>query len=113
MLRKYDALFILPVTLTDDDMEKAMQKVREIISGLNGTPSNMKILGKRTFARLMKKHDNGQYVKMQIDIEPDSIDALLAKLKLNEDVFRVQILRGEESPVPAAETAPEKENDNG
>ena len=113
MLRKYNALFILPATLSDEDVEKAMQNVTEAIARLNGTASNVHVLGKHTFARPLKSHETGHYAKMQIDIEPGNIDALLAKLKLNEDVFRVQVLRDEEDSAPVADAEPNKEKDNG
>jgi len=119
MLRKYNALFILPATFGDDDVEKVMKTVEETVAQFNGRVPQMRMLGKRPFARPLKKHETGFYAKMQIEIEPGSIDALLAKLKLNEDVFRVQILRDESpavqvtKPVQAAEPVQNEEENNG
>lgn len=109
MLRKYDGLFILPAKLSDDGAEKAMETVKETVAKLGGTAHDTNILGKRHFARPLKKQETGYYVKMQMDIEPESIDALLARLKLNENVFRVQILRADATVAPVA--APEEEEE--
>jgi small subunit ribosomal protein S6 len=113
MSRKYNALFILPAALSDEDVQKTLQNVQESVSKLNGTATNVDVLGKRMFARPLQKQDTGHYVKMQIDIAPESIDALIARVKLNENVFRMQILRDEGFIPTARPTAPDLEADNG
>ena len=50
------------------------------------------VLGKRTFARPMQKRDNGVYVKIRFELDPNQVAALLGRYHLAEDVFRVQIL---------------------
>ena len=49
-------------------------------------------LGKRAFARPMKKRDNGVYVKVRFELDPLKIKELVARYRLVEEVFRVQFL---------------------
>lgn len=112
-MKKYNALFILPAALSDEDVQKTLQNVQESISKLQGTATNVDVLGKRMFARPLKKQDMGHYVKMQIEIAPGSIDALIARVKLNENVFRMQILRDEGFVPMARPPAPDPEAYNG
>jgi small subunit ribosomal protein S6 len=95
-LRKYDALLILPVALDDDAIDKALERLRNEIVKLEGTVSDAKPMGRRAFARPLKKKEAGVYVTMAFELDPSRIDALIARLKLNEDLFRLQILRHEE-----------------
>lgn len=117
MVRKYDALFILPATLKEDDLDKTLKAIEDLIANLDGTASDVDILGKRSFARPTKKLDAGYYVKMKIDMDPAKLDDFRARLKLNEGVFRAQILRADEkaaaTPPAEAASAPDEEAANG
>ena len=63
-------------------------------------------LGKRPFARPMKKQDAGYYYVIDFELEGDQVTPLKERLKLNEFVFRVQIVCKEENAgVPVAVAA--------
>lgn len=111
-MRAYSALLILPSALGEAAVQKAMQQVRDEIGKLGGVAEDTETMSKRSFARPMGKHDAGHYVKLKFNFEPHNIDALLARLKLNEDIFRVQVLRGEEACEPAGAEKDEVQ-DNG
>ena len=104
-MKTYEAMFIFSGSLKDDALEKILERVRGDIGKLNGTVVNSQTMGNRSFARTMQKRDSGLYVKMTISMDPKDVDALGAKFRLNEDIFRVQIV-GEDkvkaNPPPAA-----------
>ena len=88
-------MFIFSGSLKDDALEKVLERIRGEIAKLNGTVASSQTLGNRTFARPMKKRDAGLYVKMMVSLDPKDVGALAAKLRLIEDIFRVQIVNEE------------------
>lgn len=91
-LRAYSSTIIFESTLSEEGLEKALGRVREEITKQEGTAGDGKIMGKRTFARPMKKKHDGIYVKFDFQMDPSKMDVLKQRFKLNEDIFRVQII---------------------
>ena len=105
-LNKYQAMLIFVGCTKEDVLGKFIGKVQEEIEKYKGKVTNTNVIGKRMFARPMNKHDGGVYAKLDLDLDPSTVDDLLARFKLNEDVFRVQITRVAE-PKVVAETVAE------
>ncbi len=91
-MKKYDGLYIFAGAAKDDVLEKQIDKARGEITRLSGSVLSTEILGKRTFARIMKKRDNGTYVKIRFELDPAQIKTLIGRYHLLEEIFRVQIL---------------------
>ena len=97
MLKKYDALFIFPGTTKDETLGQTVEKTTAEITRLGGTIEETDMtMGRRNFARKMHKKDNGIYVKVRFLLAAASVAELRARYRLNEDVFRVQILARDE-----------------
>jgi len=96
MIKKYEGLYIFAGSAKDDVLDKQIDKVRGEITRLSGNVLTTEVLGKRTFARPMQKRDNGVYVKIRFELDPNHITTLLGRYHLAEDVFRVQILAVDE-----------------
>jgi ribosomal protein S6 len=114
MAKKYDGMFIFDANVKDDALETILETVQGEITKVGGSIEATDVVGKRTFARPMHKRENGVYVKMRFMVDPDKIDALIARYKLSEDVFRVQFLvvdEKREAAVEAANAATEKKED--
>lgn len=92
MLTKYDGLFIFAGSMKDEALDKTLERVGSEIERLGGSIEATENLGRHTFARPMKKRENGVYVKVRFLLPPTQIAALRARYRLSEDVFRVQIL---------------------
>lgn len=90
-MKTYEALFIFPSRLRDEEIDKAVEAARQEIVKLGGQITGTKFIGKKPFARSMKKHDAGFYVRVGLWIEPSEVDALRKRYRLSENVFRVQI----------------------
>ena len=116
-LNTYEGLFIFADTLKEEELTAVMDRVEAEIARQGGSISGSKKLGRRNFARTMSKRDSGLYVRVVFELEPSKVSALQARLLLSDDVFRVQITRGDEksmsfvaapaeaTPAPATETA--------
>jgi len=96
MLKKYNALFIFPGTTKDEALDQTVEKTTAEITRLGGTVENTETMGRRNFARQMQKRDHGIYVKVRFQLAAGSIAELKARYRLNEDIFRVQILARDE-----------------
>ena len=104
-MNKYEAMVIFPEALKDAQLEEALNNVRAEIKKLGGEVESTTRLGRRAFARKLKKLDAGHYLIVTFKLGPDQVTPLLARFKLNEQVFRVQIVRAENHPVAAAAAA--------
>ena len=90
-MNKYEAMIIFPESLKD--IEEALGKVRGEIKKHGGDVESTTRLGKRVFARKMEKQDAGQYVIMTFKMPTDQVKPLMTRFKMNEEIFRVQIVR--------------------
>jgi ribosomal protein S6 len=102
-LREYEALLILPAKLDDEAVKKTMQAVSDEITTLGGSVTNYDVVGKKVFVRQLKKQNAGIYIKMHFELDSEAVKALLARLKFNADVFRIQVTSFD--PVVAAAKA--------
>ena len=91
-MKKYDALYIFVGIAKDDAVEANLEKALAEVQRIGGNVLETVQLGRRTFARPMKKRDSGAYVKVRMELDPAKVDELVKRYKLVEEVFRVQIL---------------------
>ncbi len=96
MMKKYDALYIFVNSPKDEALDKLVEKVGGEITRLGGHLIGSETLGKRNFARPMRKRDSGVYIRIRFEIAPDKITALRARYAILEEVFQVQILAVDE-----------------
>ena len=107
-MNKYEAMIIFPESLKDEALEASLEKVRGEITKLEGKVQSATRLGRRPFARRLKKQTAGHYFVVTFEFGGDKISQLQARLKLNEEIFRIQIVKQNEAqPAAAAATAGE------
>ena len=95
-MKKYDALYIFVGIAKDDALEANLEKALSEVTRLGGNVLAKDSLGKRGFARPMRKRENGVYVKVRFELDPLKVDELVNRYHLVEEVFRVQILAVDE-----------------
>lgn len=95
-MKNYDALYIFAGNAKDDVLESHIEKALAEVTRVGGQVVNKEILGKRTFAHLMHKRENGVYVLVRMALEPAKVTELVNRYKLVEEVFRVQFLAVDE-----------------
>lgn len=95
-MKKYDALYIFVGVSKDDALEANLEKALGEISRLGGNVVAQDSLGRRTFARPMKKRESGVYVKVRFELDPSKLEELVNRYHLVEEVFRVQFLAVDE-----------------
>lgn len=106
-MNKYEAMIILPESVKDSDLEAELDRAADEIKKLGGTIESKTRLGKRAFARKMGKQESGHYVIVAFSLDTEKVQPLMARYKLNENVFRVQILKATNAAGAPAATAKE------
>ena len=91
-MKKYDALYIFVNAAREDAIEPLLEKVSGDITRLGGNVLGSELLGRKTFARVMKKKEGGVYVRVRFELDPAKVAELRARYALNDEIFRVQIL---------------------
>ncbi len=91
-MKQYDGLYIFAGHAKDEVLDKMIERAQSEITRLSGTILSTEVLGRRNFARTMKKRDNGVYVRVRFELDPAQMTALVSRYHLVEDVFRVQFL---------------------
>ena len=92
-MNNYEAMFIFPETLKENALEDAVSHAKAEIKKAGGEVDSTTRLGKRAFSRMMKKQQSGFYVLVTFKMDGDKIKPLLARYKLSEEVFRVQVVK--------------------
>lgn len=107
-MNKYEAMIIFQENLKETDWDGAVDAVRAEIEKLGGKMTSSTRLGKRDFARVMQKRQSGHYGLIAFQLAGDKVAPLQARLKLDEQIFRVQVVTA-----PVAAPAPRKEANDG
>lgn len=113
-LNLYEGMYIFPEAMEEDAIDAAVKVVGKEIEKLGGVVESTARIGKRKFARQLDKQDFGYYVVMNFELEPDKVEQLRNRFKLNENILRAQIVRADEGD-PVAEQVDSNNggNDNG
>ena len=93
----YEGLFIFPETLEEAQLDQSIEAVKTEIEKLAGTLESSTRLGKRSFARPLRKKKGGIYVVVMFRLDGGQIDALKHRLKLSTNVFRAQFMQKDEA----------------
>lgn len=88
----YEGLFIFPEALSEEELDQAIDAVKNELEKLDGSLESTTRLGKRSFARPMKKKKAGIYAIIMFRIDGQKVPAFKHRLKLATNVFRSQFV---------------------
>ena len=94
-MAKYEAMFILDPSLSDDDNKATLDDVKKIIKGVKGKVENENVWGERKLAYKINKSERGFYVLFDLEIDGTSIKDMNQKLNLNKNVWRYMFVKQE------------------
>ncbi len=92
----YEGLFIFPETLDEAQLDEAVDAVRRELEKLGGTLESSTRIGKRSFARPLRKKKAGIYAVIMFRLDGQRIDDLKHRLRLATNVFRAQFTQKKE-----------------
>ncbi len=90
MSKKYEALVIFSSTVSEDGLEKAIERFAGELKTLGAEIESTEALGRRPFARVLAKRDHGLFGLVRFDAEPDAIAKMRERFRLYEETFRIQ-----------------------
>jgi small subunit ribosomal protein S6 len=87
-MRKYELMCIIQPDLDETAFNGVLDKVKGWISESGGTIDKAEVWGRRKLAYLIEKHREGQYVLLNVTMEPKATFELERNLRYQEPIIR-------------------------
>jgi small subunit ribosomal protein S6 len=87
------------------DLDKAADKIKQLISANGGKITGEDNWGKRKLAYKIKGHDMALYVFYAVDLPPESVKPIEATLNITDEVIRFLITKPDFKAIKKAEAA--------
>lgn len=91
-MNKYEILYIIDASVTDEDKEKVIASVSELVKSNGGNTSEPEKWGVRKYAYPINYKSEGFYVLMNFEADDKAPVAITAKLNINKDIVRHMIV---------------------
>lgn len=96
-MQRYELLYIIPATLTDEDVSGAETTVKNVLEKNGATIESVNRLGKFRLAYPIKKVRHGHYVLVYFTCERQSVAKIDGILRITPEVLRHLLLRADEA----------------
>jgi small subunit ribosomal protein S6 len=87
-MRKYELVCIIQPDLDETAFNGVLDKVKGWISESGGTIDKVDVWGRRKMAYIIRKQKEGQYVLLNITLNPSAASELERNLRYQESVMR-------------------------
>lgn len=91
-MKNYELLFIVDASIADEEKEKVVSGVSELISKVGGQPSEPDKWGVRKYAYPVNYKSEGYYCLINFTAEDDAIAVITNKLNINKNIVRQMIV---------------------
>ena len=91
-MKKYEGVFIVKPDMNKDDQGKIAEVIKASITKNGGKLTTSEIWGKRRLTHPIKGHKEGDFHRVEFEIDPKSISDLKQAYRLNEDIIREIII---------------------
>lgn len=88
MNRKYEAMIVLDTKGTEESVDQLVSTISREIEKSGAKLQQIDQIGKRKFPYSPRHVESGYFVNIQFEAEPTVVDAVRAKLKLNDNVYQ-------------------------
>lgn len=108
-MKEYEAVFILDERKVEDAGKAFAEEFGAFIAGQQGVMVESLAMGRRQFAREIRKRKSGLYWDFVFSLDPARAGSIRDRYRLDERVVRLQVfhyLRPEAPPPPRQEEAP-------
>jgi len=95
MIRHYETMFILKPTLSDEEKEKNLQNMKELIAKEGGELVAVDKIGIRELAYPIKKFERGDYYIFYYKAPSSAMLELERQMRYNEDLLRFMTVKYE------------------
>jgi len=87
-MRKYELMCIIQPDLDETAFNGVLDKVKGWISESGGSIDKAEVWGRRKLAYIIEKHREGQYVLLNVTMEPAATFDLERNLRFQEPIIR-------------------------
>lgn len=106
MSRPYETVLILDSTLDEGQVAEKTERFQRILSGDGKAPVQVADWGKRKLAYPIGKKEQGHYILLRYETDPDTLNEFERVARLDEQVLRhLTVVNPPESSVVGAEAA--------
>lgn len=91
-MKKYEAVFILDMRKAEDDGKAFAAQFEEKIKSWGGTVNQSLFMGRKPFAREIKKRKTGVYCDFFFELDPAKEALIREEYRLDERVLRVMVV---------------------
>ncbi|MFA5069596.1 MAG: 30S ribosomal protein S6 [Candidatus Omnitrophota bacterium] len=100
-LKTYEILFLIRPDMEKEELTNQYKIIEGIINKYSGRIENVQELGKKQLAYAIKKHKDGVYYLMNINMDPGRLKEFENELKLSEPILRLAIMKIDRKTAPA------------
>ena len=95
-MRNYELTFIVPADVNDEDMNGVVNQIQGWVEGSQGKVTKVDHWGRRRLAYNIAEYAEGNYILLNLELDPQSTTELERNLKLSGRVLRHLLIRTEE-----------------
>lgn len=92
-MRRYELMVILLGSLDEDEVEGALQRVRDVVAAQEGSVVDEAFWGKRELAYEIDKKTHGYYAVFDLEMTLEGLTEVERQLKLSDNVVRFKTVR--------------------
>ena len=92
-MNNYELLYIIDNSIEEEAREAVIEKLNNVVTGLNGTIENVEKWGTRKLAYPINYKNEGYYVYMRVALPMNEVDAMSKLLNITDGVIRHQFVR--------------------
>lgn len=93
MAQQYESIFILRPSLTDEDAQKVLEKVKTTVEKSGGTVERLESWGKKKLAYEIAREKKGVYVQMQFQGGGAAVIELERVFRLDDAIVKFLTVR--------------------
>jgi len=94
-LRHYETMFVLKPTLTDEEKEKNIENIKNVITQNGGEVAALDKIGVRELAYPINKFERGDYNIIYYKAPASAVLELERQMRYNEDILRFMTVKYE------------------
>ncbi len=96
-MHRYELVVIITPQVTDEEVPDAVERlVRRPVESQGGVCQEVNVWGRRKLAYPVKKHQEGNYVLTNLELDPTKAKELEQSLLISEEVIRHLLVRLDE-----------------
>lgn len=95
-MRIYEIVFILKPDLPEEESERIVSQMENVVTSTGGTLRKTDRIGRRRLAYAIRKCREGNYVLLEAECEVSTVQEVERRLKVAEPVLKFQTVRIDE-----------------